>query len=571
MVARRGLLACLLGALALQLAPAQAPSGFRTHTDQDSGLQFYFPIDFQEMPLPPTESVARARYVRKSVPDAIKDEKGNQKPYFDVFVLPRGKEGTTSRTTPQVTFRRLGDSRPVPEPGPPPDPRPESAPDSRPESAPANRGPQKSIRERYEEANRVEGFDQFKEKRLRGWDLKPLGPPVGKVREYALIREKFTPSKTDKSWPVAFLWIRDDGDQYVGLLGYTMSPCEKDAQAEFRKVAKSIVFRDAGANDATAKIYAGSKLPFVPYRTQVRNALAKGWKATDTENFIVVYHTDNEKLINKIARDLEAIRPIYVDLFPPVKPVATVSIVRVCKNQDEYATYGGPPGTGGYWHPGNEELVFYDYAQTELEADKKKGRRLTDKDSFLVLYHEAFHQYIHYAVGQVAPHDWFNEGHGDYFSGAIIPQYGTRVTAVGPSRWRITRAKWMIDPQLAPKGPQPPLPWIPMDKLVKAPREEYYGPLRSAHYVCGWALVYFLREAPEAKKHPKWSKIIPTYFDTLKSETKALGLAPGDQDPGPRRAAFNAAFEGVDLHELDAAVKSFIQRLKHPWPEDLDP
>ena len=253
------------------------------------------------------------------------------------------------------------------------------------------------------------------------------------MREYALVPEKFTPSKDEKSWPVGFLWIRDDGDQYVGLLGSTMSPMpRRTAQAEFRKVARSIVFRDAGANDATARIYAGSKLPFVPFRIQVRDALAKGWKASDTENFIVVYHTDNEKLINKIARDLEAIRPIYVDLFPPVKPVETVSIVRVCKNQDEYATYGGPPGTGGYWHPGNEELVFYDYAQTELETDEEEGRRLTDKDSLAVLYHEAFHQYIHYAVGEVAPHDWFNEGHGDYFSGGVIPQYGTRVTAIGP-------------------------------------------------------------------------------------------------------------------------------------------
>ena len=350
---------------------------------------------------------------------------------------------------------------------------------------------------------------------------------------------------------------------------YTMSPCEKDAQAEFRKVAKSIVFRDAGANDATAKIYSGEQAAVRPVPDRVRKALAKGWKAVDTENFIVVYHTDNEKLINKIARDLEAIRPMYVDLFPPVKPVETVSIVRVCKNQDEYLAYGGPPGSGGYWHPGNEELVFYDYAQTELEADKKKGRRLTDKDSFLVLYHEAFHQYIHYAVGQVAPHYWFNEGHGDYFSGAIIPQYGTRVTAVGPSRWRITRAKWRSIRNWRRRD-RSRRPWIPIEKIVKAPREEYYGPLCGAHYMGGWALVYFLREAPEAKKHPKWSKIIPTYFDTLKSETKALGIAPGR--PGPRAAtrAFNAAFEGVDLHELDAAVKSFIQKLKHPWPEDLD-
>jgi hypothetical protein len=559
----------LIGALALQLLPAQAPAGFRTHSDQDSGLTFYFPVDIQEIPLPPTESIVRAKYVRKTVPDVLKEEHVALKPSFEVFVLPRGKEGTTPRKTTAAPESRAAESRPESMPESSPDSRAES----RPESGAASRVvPPKSLRERFADENRVEGFEQFKEKRLRGWDLKPLGPPVGKVREYALMREKFTPGKADKMWPVGYLWIRDDGDQYVGLVGQTMSTCEKDAQAEFRKVARSIVIRDAGdRGDGAAKVYAGTKLPHVPFRCGVRNALPKGWKAADTENFIIVYHTDNEKLINKISRDLEAIRPMYVDLFPPVKTVETVSIVRVCKNRDEYLTYGGDPRSGGYWHPGNEELVFYDYAQTELETEKKKGRRLTDRDSFVVLYHEAFHQYIHFAVGQVAPHDWFNEGHGDYFSGAQIPQYGTRVTAVGPSRWRITRAKWAIDPQSAPRLPQAPHPWIPVEKLVKAPREEYYGPQQSAYYTGGWALIYFLRESPEAKKHPKWSKIPSIYFDTLKNKTKELGLAPGDQDPRPRNAALEAPFDGVDQLDLDAAVKGFIQRLKHPWPEDLDP
>ena len=60
------------------------------------------------------------------------------------------------------------------------------------------------------------------------------------------------------------------------------------------------------------------------------------------------------------------------------------------------------------------------------------GRRTSNRDSLLVLYHEAFHQYIYYAVGEVAPHDWFNEGHGDYFSGAVIPTYGKKVTRLQP-------------------------------------------------------------------------------------------------------------------------------------------
>ena len=440
----------------------------------------------------------RARYVRKTVPDCLKDEHLNVKPSFEVFILPRGKEGSTPKTPTQVAESR---------PESAPESRPESMPASRPESTATSR-PVKSVRELFEAQNRIEGFEQFKERKLGGWDLKPIGLTTGRVREYALIREK-TPAAS-KIHPVGYLWIRDEGERYVGLLGQTMSPNEKEAQAEFRKVAKSLAVRATPEESAAAeRAYTASKLPYIPFRIDVRKALAKGWKAVDTENFIIVHHSDNEKLINKIARDLEAIRPVYVDLFPPVKPVETVAIVRVCKNREEYLTYGGAPTSGGFWHPGNEELVFYDYAQTELETEKKKGRRLTDKDSVLVLYHEGFHQYIHYAVGQVAPHDWFNEGHGDYFSGAIIPQYGARVTALGPSRWRITQAKREIDPSCAPNATQPAGAWIPMEKVLKAPHHEYYGP-RPAPVLHRWLGAGVLpprgsrgEEAPEVEQdHP---------------------------------------------------------------------
>ena len=564
MFPRPAILVVFAAGLVLAQARAQAPAGFRTHADEDSGLTFHFPIDFQEIPLPPTESVMKARYVRKTVPDCLKEDKSQQKPQFEVFVLPRGKEGTTPRTPTKAAESRPAESRPA-------ESRPESAPESRSESGPATRLAQKSMRERFEAENRIEGFEEFRTRRLAGWDLKPIGIPVGKVREYALVREKFVPSKTDKSWPVGFLWVRDEGSFYLGLVGFTASPNEKDAQAEFRKVARSIVLRDPGDHgDAADRIYAASKLPHIPFRIGVRKALPKGWKAADTENFIIVHHTDNEKLVNKISRDLEAIRPMYVEMFPPVKTVETVSIVRVCKDRAEYLAYGGDPRSGGFWHPGNEELVFYDYAQTELETEKKKGRRLTDRDAFVVLYHEAFHQYIHFAVGQVAPHDWFNEGHGDYFSGAIIPQYGTRVTSIGPSRWRITRAKRAIDPEL-PRGRSAIRPLGP-------DREDREGAaagiLRPAdglvlHGRVGAGVLPPRgargQEAPEVEQDPH-----DLLRDAEAEDQNALAIAPGDDNPGARDLALKAAFDGVFFGELDAAVKSFIQRAKHPWPEDLD-
>src|SRR5690242_19397897 len=111
--------------MALALAnPArpQAPAGYRTHADADSGLEYYAPIAFGELRRPPTESVTKATYTRKAVPDACKDEKGALKPQFEVFVLPRVSEGTPPKTATPKSEK----------------PAPESRPESAPESAPAN-------------------------------------------------------------------------------------------------------------------------------------------------------------------------------------------------------------------------------------------------------------------------------------------------------------------------------------------------------------------------------------------------------------------------------------------------
>src|SRR5687767_14850195 len=128
--------------IAVVSAAGQAPAGFRTHSDADSGLTFYYPIDYQEIPLPPTESVSKARYVRKTVPDVLKGEDILAKPSFEVFILPKEKGGTTVS-------------------GPQPA---ESRPESRPESAPESRSGPKTIREAFEAENRIEGFDEFRKR-----------------------------------------------------------------------------------------------------------------------------------------------------------------------------------------------------------------------------------------------------------------------------------------------------------------------------------------------------------------------------------------------------------------------
>lgn len=313
---------------------------------------------------------------------------------------------------------------------------------------------------------------------------------------------------------------------------------------------------------STAKLeqmYARSKWNDVPYRISVRQKLVRGWKAEDLEHYIVVYATTDQPMMRKVFRDIELIRKEYEKLFPSEKPVTAVSTVRVCKSREEYLTYGGMPGSAGYWNSETEELVLYD-------AEKvTKDKKTSDADTFIVLYHEAFHQYIHYSAGELPPHSWFNEGHGDYFSGANLKDGKLRGIGVNP--WRIEAIQYYIQQNV----------FVPWSEIIRYEQRDYYKPDKiGICYAQGWAMIYFLRTSKEVAAKPEWAKILPTYFDTLKKtygESLAALEASGKKDDEQaklragyeaRQAAVQAAFEGVDLNAIQDAWIQYTLSLKPP-------
>ncbi len=195
------------------------------------------------------------------------------------------------------------------------------------------------------------------------------------------------------------------------MLGTCADEAERNIGA-WRRCAESLEFFEPVVPPAAVKwtkFYAKSPRFREPeQRVKVRAGLLEGWEADDTENYLLIHDTKNGNLIQHLAKRLEAIRRAYVELFPAVGEIRAVSTVRICKDRDEYYRNGGPSGTAGYWNSRAEELVLYDF---ESGQEAKEEART-------VLFHEAFHQYIHYAAGELAPHSWFNEGYGDYFSGA---------------------------------------------------------------------------------------------------------------------------------------------------------
>jgi hypothetical protein len=238
----------------------------------------------------------------------------------------------------------------------------------------------------------------------------------------------------------------------------------------------------------------------------------KDWDALDTKNYLIVYNKEVKRvLLKKIALHIEQIRAdVYENLFPPSKEVKAISVVRVCKDPEEYHRYGGPGGSAGYWSRGDEELVFY--------QDKSNK-----KDSLRVLYHEAFHQYIHYAVGDVAPHSWFNEGHGDYFAGHDC--VGGKFIAK-PFRWRTG----IIANALSQKT------YVPLDKFLKYSQGEYYANAGLC-YAQGWSFIYFLREVERKKivRYKKYWGLLDRYFEAIKRNVKTVkeNALEGLNEPPP--------------------------------------
>lgn len=230
--------------------------------------------------------------------------------------------------------------------------------------------------------------------------------------------------------------------------------------------------------------------------------LPPGWSHMRTKRYLFLFDAD-KAFVKQMGDQIEALRDEYERLYPPSEPIKAVSIVRVCKNEEGYRGYGGPPGTGGYWASGQRELVFFDQAPRD--------------ETLCVLNHEAFHQYIYYFYGELAPHSWYNEGHGDYFSGARLTKT-YRITSYGNAPGGFNRAELAKAMLVARKQGKPvdEGALAPLREFLDYTQAQFYD--RGSHrpvgfYPQGWAFVHMLRESKTLP--PKAATILPTYLEAL--------------------------------------------------------
>jgi hypothetical protein len=355
------------------------------------------------------------------------------------------------------------------------------------------------------------------------------------------------PTQGDREPPEMFAGLAtfEKDDIEYGILLVAPASRRKDFDRNIKYVARSFRFYDDKAKDVESIDALDGVNISAARRQEIEKGKIDGWDVivSSKKQYVVLYNTDNGRnkvLAQEIARQIELIREqLYEKQFPPSKPITAVSVVRVCGDAKEYHRYGGPGGSAGYWNSAAEELVFYDASRAKK----------IDSDTLAVLYHEAFHQYIYYSAGDIAPHSWFNEGHGDYYSGA---QLHGRTFKIEPFRWRTgiiknavahgPREKMEVEGPDGKKHVQYAADggYTPLADFVKFTQRQYYS-YPGICYAQGWSFIYFLREIVPKKRayREKWGHILDRYFDTLKAaavEQKAGhpgGLPPGYRPVGP--------------------------------------
>jgi hypothetical protein len=292
-----------------------------------------------------------------------------------------------------------------------------------------------------------------------------------------------------------------------------------------------------------------------------------GWYTVDTKYYVFISNADRA-FVEKLAKELETVREkVYKPNFPPRNEKIPLNPVRIFATQSEYHQFGGPGGSAGYFSPTKGELVLFE------KFDDQSGNKSRD-DCRSVMFHEGFHQYIHFAVGDVSPHSWFNEGHGDYFAGLVVQ--GNAISKVNTFKWRVDYLKQHL-------GGKNDL--IPLRSLLRYPQREYYANA-GLKYSQGWAVIYYLRNVSKNKAH---KQALDTYFSYLADNVTAFRskkkAEEGDDDkprgesvpgiPGVRFVDFedaekveqilseavDKAFASIDLEELDKELRAWVEKL----------
>lgn len=298
-----------------------------------------------------------------------------------------------------------------------------------------------------------------------------------------------------------------------------IAPIARRTQASTNKRFQNDATAPAAARNAEAEISRAAALRSIEG--------LKGWWHVETTNFVFVSDLPGVRasLVRQLQADVETLRGAFAALLPPFEPIRDVSVIRVFNARQDYLKHmgAGAEWSGGMWVPSKRELVI-----SPIEFGSVRER----KEWILsVVYHEALHQYLHYAYRAADAPAWYNEGHAMLFEGAEIGRAGIEI---GESERRAKK----IDEIVAGDGPD----FAPVTTLSYP--QFYSEKERDRNYATSWALVYFLRKAAPADR--PYAKVLDRCREILKEQKSR------NEPPAPQ-----AAFAGIDMAQITADFREF--------------
>ncbi len=254
-------------------------------------------------------------------------------------------------------------------------------------------------------------------------------------------------------------------------------------------------------------------------KQQVANT--EGWWFAQTKNYILKSNlgSRSKTFAKRIQERVEVMRAVYEKFIPPVSEISAVSVIAVPGTRKEYVEYSGAPSwSAGVWNSSRRELVV-----SQLEGRDKKT---TEYQMMNTLHHEAFHQYIFYALNQIQTPAWFNEGHADLF--AAVKVSGSKVKIIEDVYHLRTLDKYFKSGN------------INLQKHINSSYQEFYSS-KDLNYPLAWSIIYFLRKGGEQFKAKGYDKILENLMTELVA-TKSIEKANKKAFYGIDMAAFQQDF-----------------------------
>ena len=258
-------------------------------------------------------------------------------------------------------------------------------------------------------------------------------------------------------------------------------------------------------------------------RRDVRHdvALYERWHCTDSPDFTVVDDLPSRSFVVALTNDLCVLRTRYAETLPTgIVGSNALCVARLYASRDEYleAIDGDLAWTAAYWCAWRRELVAYLPRNGESELLK-------------TIRHEAFHQYLSYALSMIPASPWLNEGYAQYFEDE---QNGGWGNGLEPTPERIDA-------------------WAEaLPGLMAMDYEQFYDgsdEVRRLKYRLAWSLAWFLEKGADKVRFRPFKDLKKKYVEAL--------FTTHDM-----RKATAAAFGGED------ALKLFVSEWKKFWKKD---